>query len=78
MAITFTKTYQLVSLAYHPELNLTQRRELRNAEAAKVKAAGFRTEYRFDNVGLANAMAARVLAKTGVAMSVAEAFGANF
>lgn len=72
--IKFSDDYRVVTLPYFARLDLG--REAR----AKLKEAGFKSTYyyRMDQLGLAKAMAARILKATGVRMEVTVGFSMSF
>ncbi len=80
MTIRFSEEYWLVSTPYHGAMSYKEGRALRLEEREKVKAAGFKTQYRYklSQHGLALAMAKKIKAKTGIEMQVGKAFDMGF
>lgn len=75
--LKFSPEYWLVHLPFKPSnIGYKEWGALQAERREKLKAAGFKTEYRFPlkQKGLANAMVARIEKKTGVAMECGKAF----
>lgn len=77
MTVTFTKEYYLVTLPFDSLAKPAEARDKRKAQREVLKAAGFKTEYRFPLKSKVpvDAIAAKIKDKTGIDMEVCTAFG---